>query len=65
MEVGVNDLVQHVAFAIYQTWSRERDPDRALQRFKRLPPPTREQFEAEASAAIRVCEALFRGAHAA
>lgn len=59
------DLVQAVAFAIYQTWSRERDPDRALSRFKRLPDPTRESFEAEAKSAIRVCEAYFTGARTA
>lgn len=61
----MNDLVHYVAFAIYQTWSRERDPDKALYRFKRLPDTTREQFEAEARAAIRVCEAAFTGAPAA
>lgn len=61
----MNDIVHHAAFAIYQTWARERDPERALQRFKRLPDATREQFEAEARAVIRVCEAAFTGAHAA
>lgn len=61
----MSDLVSVAAFAIYQTWSRERDPQRALQRFNRLPAPTREQFEAEAKSAIRVCEAHFRGAFAA
>jgi hypothetical protein len=61
----MSDLVSAVAFAIYQTWSRERDPARALQRFKRLPTPTREQFEAEAKAAVRVAEVYFRGAFAA
>jgi hypothetical protein len=59
------DVVQEVAFAIYQTWARERDPDRALQRFKRLTQSTRENFEAEAKAALRVAEAYYRGAHAA
>ena len=61
----MNDLVQHVAKAIYGTWSRERDPSRIDTRFARLPQPTREQFEAEAVAAIRVCEAAFIGARAA
>lgn len=61
----MTDIVQAVAFAIYQTWSRERDPQRALQRFNRLKPATRDEFEAEAKSAIRVAEAYFRGAHAA
>lgn len=59
------DIVQHVALAIYTEFVRERDPQRALQRFKRLPDTTRENFEAEARAAIRVCEAHFTGAYAA
>ena len=61
----MSDVVQEVAFAIYSTWSREPDPARALTRFKRLPQSTRENFEAEARAAIRVCKAYFTGAHAA
>lgn len=61
----MNGIVQDVALAIYTEFSRERDPYRALQRFKRLPDITRESFEQEAKAAIRVCEAYFTGAHAA
>lgn len=61
----MDDIVSATAFAIYQTWARERDPERALQRFRRLPQTTREQFEAEAKAALRVAEAYFTGAHAA
>lgn len=61
----MNDLVKAVALAIYGTWSRERDPDRIEARFKRLPQSTRESFEAEARASIRVCEAYFTGVHAA
>ena len=53
----MDDLVTETAFAIYSTWSRERDPDRARRRFEKLPSVTREQFEAEAKAAIRVVEA--------
>ncbi|WP_041544595.1 MULTISPECIES: hypothetical protein [Chelativorans] len=52
------DLVSETAFAIYQTWSRERDPDRARRRFEALRPAIRDQFEAEAKAAIRVVEAF-------
>lgn len=59
------DLVQAVALAIYGTWSRERDPARIEARFKRLPQSTREAFEAEAKAALRVADAYYRGAHAA
>lgn len=61
----MNDLVTFVAFAIYREWSRERDPARAERRFLKLKPPIRDQFEAEAKAAIRVCEAHFKGAFAA
>ena len=61
----MSDLVQAVALSIYATWSRERDPARIEARFKRLPQSTRENFEAEARAAIRVCEAQFTGDHAA
>lgn len=61
----MSDLVQHVAFAIYSEFSRERDPDRARRRFEKLPPATREQHEREAKAAIRICEAYFIGARAA
>lgn len=61
----MTDIVQHVALAIYTEFVRERDPQRALQRFNRLPQPTREHFESEAKAAIRVCEAYFIGARAA
>jgi hypothetical protein len=61
----MNDVVSATAFAIYQTWARERDPDRALYRFNRLPQSTREQFDAEAKAALRVAEAFFIGARAA
>jgi hypothetical protein len=56
----VSDLVTETAYAIYQTWSRERDPQRARQRFERLPDVTREQFQAEAKSAIRVVEAFHR-----
>lgn len=59
-----SDLVFETAFAIYATWSRERDPDRARRRFTKMPAVTREQFEIEAKAAIRVCEAFNVGAHA-
>jgi len=61
----MNDFVQAVALAIYGTWSRERDPARIEARFKRLPQSTRENFEAEARAAIRACEAHFTGAYTA
>ena len=56
----MSELVSETAFAIYQTWSRERDPQRARYRFERLPAVTREQFEAEARAAIRVVDAFNR-----
>lgn len=59
------DIVQHVALAIYTEFVRERDPQRALQRFNRMPDATREQFENEAKAALRVADAYYRGAHAA
>lgn len=52
------DPITEIAFAIYSTWSRERDPDRARRRFEKLPAPVREQFEAEAKAAKRVADAL-------
>lgn len=52
----MTDLVTAVAFAIYREFSRERDPDRARRRFDDLKPATREQFEREAKAAIRVVE---------
>lgn len=61
----MNDAVSAVAFAIYQTWSRERDPERARQRFSRLSQPIREQFEAEARAALRVAESYLIGARTA
>jgi hypothetical protein len=60
----VTDLVTETALAIYATWARERDPDRARYRFDRLKDPIRAQFEAEAKAAIRVVEAM-TGARAA
>ena len=56
----MSELVSETAFAIYQTWSRERDPDRARRRFEKMPIATREQFEAEAKAAIRVVETFMR-----
>lgn len=59
------DIVKHVALAIYTEFVRERDPQRALQRFNRMPDATREQFEDEAKAALRVADAYYRGAHAA
>jgi hypothetical protein len=52
----MSEIVSEVAFAIYSTWSRERDPDRQRRRFDKLPQPVREEFEAEAKAAIRVIE---------
>lgn len=58
------DLATEVALAIYQAWAREPDPDAAFRRFKRLKPSIRKQFDREASAAIRVCEAYFTGARA-
>jgi len=61
----MTDLVTEAAFAIYRTWSRERDPFRARRRFERLPTPTREQFETEAKAVIPVVEAYLIGAQAA
>lgn len=61
----MTDLVQAVAFAIYTEFARERDPQRAWRRFCWLPDAIREQFEAEAKAALRVAEAHFRGAFAA
>lgn len=55
-ENAVADLVEEVAFAIYREFARERDPDIARRRFDRLNQVTRDQFEAEAKAAIRVVE---------
>lgn len=52
----MSDLVTETAFAIYQQFARERDPDRARSRFEKLKAPIREQFEAEAKAAIRIVE---------
>jgi hypothetical protein len=52
----MTDLVTETAFAIYQQFARERDPDRARRRFENLKQPIREQFEAEAKAAIRIVE---------
>lgn len=50
------DLITETAFAIYREFARERDPDRARKRFENLRPVIREQFEAEAKAAVRVVE---------
>lgn len=61
----MSDVVAAMAFAIYQTWARERDPDRARQRFSRLPQAIRDQFDAEARAALRVAEVYLRGATSA
>jgi hypothetical protein len=58
------DQVTEVAFAIYREFSRERDPERARKRFERMPEVTRQQFEAEAKAAISVCRAFNSGAYA-
>jgi hypothetical protein len=58
------DEVEEVAFAIYAEFSRERDPDRARRRFEKMPDVTREQFEREAKAAIRVVDAIRQGAFA-
>lgn len=57
--------IYEVALAIYSTFVRERDPDRARRRFNNLKPAIREQYEAEARAASRVCEAYLQGAFAA
>lgn len=54
------DLITETAFAIYREFSRERDPDRARKRFENLRPVIREQFEAEAKAAVRVVETFYR-----
>lgn len=54
------DRETEVAFAIYHTWSRERDPDRARTRFSKLAPQVRADFEAEARAAIKADEAFRR-----
>lgn len=58
----MSDLVTETAFAIYREFSRERDPDRARKRFEKMPAVTRQQFEAEAKAAIRVVETFVREA---
>lgn len=57
-------MIAEAAFAIFHTWSRERDPDRARRRFENLKPAIREEFEAEAKAAARVIEAYNMGAAA-
>lgn len=57
------ELANHVALAIYTAFVRERDPDRALYRFKRLKPAIRQQFINEAEAAISVV-AAYTGAQA-
>lgn len=61
----MNSPVQAIALAIYTEFVRERDPERALRRFNRLPQVTRESFENEAKAALRVAEAYLIGARAA
>lgn len=53
------DLIHETAFAIYREFSRERDPDRARRRFETMPELIREQFYAEAKAAVRVVEAFY------
>lgn len=58
------DKITETAFAIYSAWSREPDPHRARQRFERLQPTIRQQFENEARAAIAVVEAFNHGAYA-
>jgi len=50
------ELVQAVAFAIYRTWSRDADPQRAERRFNNLKDAVRRQFEAEAIAALNIVE---------
>lgn len=54
------DLIHETAFAIYREFSRERDPDRARRRFETMPEIIREQFYAEAKAAVRVAETYYR-----
>lgn len=56
-----DDLVGETAFAIWQAFVRERDPDRARKRFSRVPQATKEQFESEARAAIRVADGFRMG----
>lgn len=58
----MTELVTETAFAIYREFSREIDPDRARRRFEKMPAVTKEQFEREAKAAIRVVEAFNMGA---
>lgn len=55
------DIIHEAAFAIYREFSRERDPDRARRRFEKMPAQIREQFYAEAKAALRVFEAFNLG----
>lgn len=54
-------LVEEVAFAIWKAWAREEDQIMAERRFNRLAPAVRERFDAEAKAAIGVCEKCFAG----
>lgn len=49
-------LVEHVAFAIYRTFTRNLDPEGARLRFERLKPASREQYENEARAAIEAVD---------
>ncbi|HEV7253831.1 MAG TPA: hypothetical protein VGN97_12165 [Mesorhizobium sp.] len=56
--MDATELINEGAIAIYREWSRERDPVRARQRFDRLRPAIREQFEAEAKACFRTFEML-------
>ena len=45
--------IERAAFAIWQCWSREKDPQRAEQRWSRLKPMVRDEFIREAKAAAR------------
>lgn len=54
----MSERVTEVAFAIWQAFARERDPDRAGRRFDALRPAIRDQFETEAKAAIRVADRM-------
>ncbi len=58
------EAIHEAAFQIYWTFIRERDPERARQRWARIPERTRSQWIAEAKAAARVFD-LYERNHAA
>lgn len=52
----MSNVIHEAAFAIFQAFARERDPDKARRRFETMPEEVRMQFYAEAKAAWRVFE---------